>query len=417
MLRSFIRVNRLGGAQKFVGSNRVVLSTEVNNSFSLHSARNQFSTSTSSPNTSSPYASIKSIGIIGGGVAGLQTAKILAARGFEVTIFESSPEVGGVWRKNYSGFGVQVPKELYEFHDFPFSAAAPGEFVAGPKVQKYILDYVHDAKLQDVIRTNTLVSKVEEDTTGLEGKQKGWKFHIKDATNGTTSTESFDFAVCATGMYSTKHFPEIKNISNFMGDYIHSTDFVDASIAKGKNVLVLGSAKSAIDCVLEAKKAGASQSILLARNAHWGTPRNIAGLIPFKYVFLSRFGQALVSWYKGAWPTAPSSVKVTHSALAVVMGPVFKIVEALFAFQLGLYGKMAPSSNTDVVKDFYGYAHVLDSSFKNALSSGSILVEKGSVGSVSDDGKGVVTTDGKVIPADVIVAGTGTCLNSIETRQ
>ena len=260
-----------------------------------------------------------------------------------------------------------------------------------------------------MIRTNTLVSKVED--VGLDGaKEQGWKFHIKDATNGTTKTESFDFAVCATGMYSTKFIPEIKNISKFLGDYVHAADFVNASIVKGKNVLVIGSAKSAIDCVLEAKKAGANQSVLLARNAHWGTPRNIAGLIPFKFVFLSRFGQALVSWYKGAWPTAPSSVKFTHSVLGLVMGPVFKIVEALFAFQLGLYGKMSPSTSTDVVKDFYGYAHVLDSSFKTAISSGEVQIEKGSVGSVSDDGKGIITTDGKFIPADIIVAGTGTCL-------
>ena len=135
--------------------------------------------------TSSPYTGVKSIGIIGGGVAGLQTAKALTARGFKVTLFEASNEVGGVWRSNYSGFGVQVPKELYEFHDFPFTAASPGEFVAGPKVQKYILDFVQDANLRDVIRTNTLVSKVED--VGLDGaKEQGWKFHIKDATNGTT---------------------------------------------------------------------------------------------------------------------------------------------------------------------------------------------------------------------------------------
>ena len=29
-------------------------------------------------------------------------------------------QVGGVWRANYADFGLQVPKELYEFPEFPY---------------------------------------------------------------------------------------------------------------------------------------------------------------------------------------------------------------------------------------------------------------------------------------------------------
>ena len=39
-----------------------------------------------------------------------------------------------------------------------------------------------------------------------------------------------------------------------------------------------------------------AKSTLLFRNAHWGTPRLIAGLIPFKFVFTGRLGQALVRY-------------------------------------------------------------------------------------------------------------------------
>ena len=45
-------------------------------------------------------------------MAGLQTARALRAKGFEVTVFESAPNVGGVWRENYLNFGIQVPKEV-----------------------------------------------------------------------------------------------------------------------------------------------------------------------------------------------------------------------------------------------------------------------------------------------------------------
>lgn len=46
--------------------------------------------------------------IVGAGVAGIQTAYSLAKSGHDCHIYESSSEAGGVWLKNYDGFGLQV---------------------------------------------------------------------------------------------------------------------------------------------------------------------------------------------------------------------------------------------------------------------------------------------------------------------
>ena len=67
----------------------------------------------------SDFSNVKKVAIVGAGVAGLQTAKALRELGKEVVIFEKSANVGGVWRKNYADFGLQVPQSLYEFPDFP----------------------------------------------------------------------------------------------------------------------------------------------------------------------------------------------------------------------------------------------------------------------------------------------------------
>ncbi len=37
-----------------------------------------------------------------------QVAKALTAAGYEAKVFEAAPKVGGVWRENYSSFGIQV---------------------------------------------------------------------------------------------------------------------------------------------------------------------------------------------------------------------------------------------------------------------------------------------------------------------
>jgi cation diffusion facilitator CzcD-associated flavoprotein CzcO len=62
---------------------------------------------------STSAVSIKKVCIIGGGVAGLQTADKLKNLNLEPTIFEQKPDVGGVWRANYADFGLQVPYHLY----------------------------------------------------------------------------------------------------------------------------------------------------------------------------------------------------------------------------------------------------------------------------------------------------------------
>jgi hypothetical protein len=70
------------------------------------------SSKTGSNNLAEKMKQAPTVGIVGGGVAGLQTARALMAKGFEVTVFESAAAVGGVWRENYLNFGIQVPKEV-----------------------------------------------------------------------------------------------------------------------------------------------------------------------------------------------------------------------------------------------------------------------------------------------------------------
>ena len=346
-------------------------------------------------------AAVRRVAVIGGGVAGLQTARALRAAGLEPVVFEKAARVGGVWRSNYAGFGIQVPTSLYSFPGFPWgSRAAPGEYASGAKVQSYIEDYVAANALAPLVRTSTRVDALSP----RGGGQRGWSVRSTH-DSGASKTEEFDYAVIATGLYSAPAMPALPGAATFPGRVVHSTAFDDAAAAAvgGKRVVVIGGAKSAIDCALAASTSGAASSTLVYRAPHWGTPRLIAGLIPFQWVFLSRFGQGLVSAFKGAWPTAPRSVHSAHAALSAVMRPVFGIVEALFAFQLGQRGPLLPDA--DVVADFYGGAHVLSPEFKAARASGAVKALRGAVAGLTP--RGVALADGTELPADVVVCGTG----------
>jgi len=339
---------------------------------------------------------VKKVGVIGAGVAGLQMARALLAHGLEVTVFEKAPQVGGVWRENYHSYGVQVPKQLYEFPDFPFDAVKWGNYPTGAETQAYIEAYVEHFKLGPHIKFNTSVVALKE-----RSGQKGYIFNL-----GDEGSQEFDFAIVATGMYSqVPNMPSWADTKGeFEGEIMHSSKYLDQKVASGKQVLVIGSAKSAIDIVIDASEVSKEPPTLLYRAAHWCTPRLIAGLIPFQYIFLSRFGQALVTWYKGAWPAGAPCI---HTCLSYLLFPLmwvaFRIVEFLFKIQRGQWGSYAPK--LDVVADFYGYAHVLDTTFVSKWRQGKLQGKKGTVKRLVKGG--AETEEGEVIQADVVVCATG----------
>jgi dimethylaniline monooxygenase (N-oxide forming) len=341
------------------------------------------------------------IGIIGCGVAGLQVIRSLRAHGFQhVTAFDQASDVGGLWRENYDGYALQVGKQFFEMPDCEMTEAEWQELASGPTVQSYIKRFASKFHLMDHVQLNTGIERVVRNANS-ENDDGEWTFH-------TTTGEQhvFDYCVISTGMYSSCPFvpTNISGRDDFCsasgGSIIHSSEFRNAQVfSNGKNVVVVGGGKSATDCSTAAAEAGAKSVTMLQRNAHWPTPLYIAGLIPFQHVFLSRLGQALVEAKVGVYPNSPST---TASYFRPVMGPIFAVVEALFAFQLGLKGDLRPKSG--VVEDFYGYAQVQDGSFKAMRDSGKVQVQLGQIDRFTTNG---VQVKGKVIPAELVVFATG----------
>mmetsp|Transcript_75894 Transcript_75894/g.175990 ORF Transcript_75894/g.175990 Transcript_75894/m.175990 type:complete len:521 (+) Transcript_75894:57-1619(+) len=346
---------------------------------------------------SGDFSHVKNVGVIGAGVAGLQMCRALLLNGYTVTVFDKAPKVGGLWRENYNGFGVQVPKQLYEFPDLPLDEVPWGEFPTGSQTQAYIERYAKHFGLAKCLKLSTEVLELKARADGRKG------YTLVLAGGGS---EDFDFVVIATGMYSqVPNMPAwAQDTSAFKGQVMHSSKYIDQSVCKDKRVLIIGSGKSAHDCTESAAEVSKEPPMMLFREAHWSTPRKIMGIIPFQYIFLSRLGQALVSWHKGAFRSGgPCYCSFCSCLLYPIMWLAFKLVAFIFAVQRGHFGEYFP--RTELVSDFFGYAMVLDTSFISKWRSGELSGKKCEVTRLVEDG--VELANGQKLEADVIICATG----------
>jgi len=356
---------------------------------------------------SNDFSHVKRVAILGAGVAGLQTARHLGDQGISCTLFEKDEEVGGVWRKNYADFGLQVPKELFEFPDFPYPETFKcDDFPTGEEVQEYILLYCEKFNLREKIRFKTFVTEVRPVGSG----KRGWEVHFKDSggpssTNGAGSkTEIFDFLVVATGMYGwPPHMPVARGSQKFQGEILHSCTFTDRKQASGKKVIVIGGGKSAIDNVVSAAKESSEPPTLVCRNWHWPVPRLLLNLVPFKYGTYSRFGHWMLHPYYGEGSVA----QWFHGTCAPVKWIWWRVVELMFRGQFHIKSEMMPPDGIDT--DLFSGGQILNYEFRDMLSQGKIRCICGAVDKFTE--KGVVLTDGTELSTDLVIYGTGFAKN------
>lgn len=354
------------------------------------------------PRSTTEYTAVKRVGIIGAGVAGLQAARMLSKVGKQCVIFEKSKDVGGVWRENYADFGLQVPKDLYEFPGFPYPKRPDGKewnlFPKGEEVYEYIQMYAKEYDLYKMIKFETAVLACSPIQGANTPGRTGWEVKFQKK-GGRAETETFDFLVVATGMYGwPPHIPKANGYKKFKGDILHSCTFTDKAQAKGKKVIVIGGGKSAVDNAVAAAKTGSS-STLIAREPHWPVPRYLVNLVPFKYGTYSRFGHFMLQQHheeSGCWGW-------THATCAPVKWIWWRVVETMFKTQFKLAKEHTPKAPMET--DLFTGGQILTYEFRDMLEKGEVGFKIGAIDQIKE--KSVILTDGTELEADMLIYGTG----------
>ena len=238
----------------------------------------------------------KNVCVIGAGVSGLVAAKTFGARGHKVTILERSGNLGGVWdpARSYPDVQTQSPKELYRYTDKPMPDSYP-EWPKGPQVHAYLSDYAREHGLIQYLRLNTAVVGMARRGLGLPG----WILEIKNP-DGKIAPEEFDFVAICTGQFNDPQDLRLPGEDAFKaqgGQILHSSHYGDASLAKGRRVVVLGGSKSATDIAVNAVNSGAREVTIVYREPVWRIPYFIGGLVNFKRILYIRAQEEMfASW-------------------------------------------------------------------------------------------------------------------------
>lgn len=341
---------------------------------------------------------VRTVGIIGAGVAGLATAKTLIAQGLTCTVFERNAMLGGVWAIGYSNFGTQVQRELYEFPDWPLPTDVP-DFTPGPRVQRYLEAYAREFGVWPHIRFETTVTNLRKRTDA-----PGWV--IVSETDGAVREEAFDLVVVCIGLYSNKpHMPEFPGQNRFGGEILHISALQTREPLKGKRVGVVGFGKSATDASLESA-AVAAETTIIFRKAHWPVPPLVAGVLPFKWAMLNRLTSVLIPPYY-----RPSGVqKALHSLGKPLVWFWWRLNELLLRAQYGLssrFGTRLSLVPKDPIEfDAFGEAAMLPRpDFYRLVRKDVIRAERTEI--LEYTPTGVVLKNGAKRDLDVVILATG----------
>ncbi|MBW4709062.1 NAD(P)/FAD-dependent oxidoreductase [Roseobacter sp. YSTF-M11] len=338
----------------------------------------------------------KKIAVIGGGVSGLAAAKAFDEKGHRVVGFERSHDFGGVWEpsRSYPDVQTQSPKDLYCFTDHPMPEAYP-EWPKGPQVHAYLHSYAAKHKLARLFRLNTNIKAMNRRADG----HPGWTLTIDAA--GREWTENFDFVSVCTGQFSDKNIITHPGQEGFVargGQVMHSSEYTDPSVVRGKDVVVLGGSKSATDIAVNAVNSGAKSVRLVYLENVWRVPYFVGG-INFKHLLYMRAQEQQFN----QWGKSPFQ-RVIAAALKPLVWVNFRGLETLLKLQLGLKKhNMVP--RTPIEKEVSCSVPIVTPGLFECLNEGTIKPVIGTFDRYTEEGLKLNTGD--VVPCDIAILAVG----------
>ncbi len=213
------------------------------------------------PGRKAPPAGFKVL-VIGAGLTGMAASIKLTEAGYDHTVIEKNPEVGGTWYENrYPGVGVDTPSHFYSY-SWEIWSDWRYYHPHGADMQQYMLDVADKYDLRRHIRFNTTVETLVYDETSAS-----WTVTVRKA-DGTTEAIIANAVINGHGPVNRFKWPDIKGLHGFNGPVVHTANWPQDLDLSGKRVAVIGTGASSAQLV-GALAPEVSSMTVYQRTKHW----------------------------------------------------------------------------------------------------------------------------------------------------
>jgi dimethylaniline monooxygenase (N-oxide forming) len=203
-----------------------------------------------------------SVAVIGAGPGGLIAARWLLSQGFEPTIFEQAPILGGQWTGLDGRSGVwpsmhtNTSRIMTAFSDLEH--ASDVVYPSNRDILDYLHRYAETFGLTSRIRFGARVELVRRDGAGWLVRHAGMD-------------ESFERIVVASGRFHAPAIPAVPGLEAFTGSAgaISTYHYRGPAPYRGKRVLVAGCAISALEIAAELALLGATRVVVTQRRQRY----------------------------------------------------------------------------------------------------------------------------------------------------
>ena len=182
--------------------------------------------------------------VVGAGFSGLYLLYRLRKAGFSTRVFERGGDVGGTWYWNrYPGARCDVESLQYSYsfdEQLQQDWHWPEKFSAQPDILAYANHVADRFNLKKDIEFN-----IEVKASWFDENLKTWKI-----TTNTGEEINAKYFIMATGCISTTQIPNIKGLSDYVGNTFHTGDWPHEEVDfSGQSIAVIGTGSSGIQSI------------------------------------------------------------------------------------------------------------------------------------------------------------------------
>ena len=346
--------------------------------------------------------------IIGAGISGLCAAIELARAGIPYTIVERRQSLGGVWFDNrYPGAACDVPSHLYSFSFAPHDWSR--FFADSREINKYLDSVADDYNVRRHIRFGLEVTEARFDEASGE-----WQAEVVSASGGRETLRA-NMLISGVGAFNKPRIPDVPGLDSFKGPSFHTAQYPDAGLdLAGSNVVLVGNGASAMQ-VAPAIVDQVAALTIIQRTPQWTAPFPKFGqkipdalrLLLEKVPLYRRWYRLRLSWafndklYEAL--TQDPDWNGEGRSINAINDMHRKGLTAYAISELGEAQHLLPQ----VLPEYppFGKRMLLDNGWYRTLARDKVTLVSAGVSEVRPDA--VVTSDGGVHKADVIIWATG----------